>query len=99
MASPTIEYTLSAQEKSLAALKQNQAAVLEIVDTWAKAVEKSVEELPAIPVAASLPGLDEIVKTSFDYADKVLAAQRDFTTKLVAAAAPAIKTTPVAAAK
>lgn len=97
MSSPTIDYALSAQEKSLDALKQSQAAVVEIVDTWAKAVEKAVEELPAIPVAASLPTIDEIVKTSFDYADRLLGAQREFAQKLAAASAPAIKTTPVAA--
>lgn len=97
MTSPPIAYTLAAQEKSLEALKQSQAAVIDIVDTWAKAVEKAVDELPAIPVAASLPTIDEIVKTSFDYADKLLGAQREFAQKLADASAPAIKTTPVAA--
>jgi hypothetical protein len=95
MPSPTIEYTKNAQEKSLKALTESQAAVLDLVDTWAKAVEKSVQDLPALPVASSLPTAEEIISVQFDFAGKVLAAQRDFAEKLVKASAPAVKTTPV----
>ena len=65
------------------------------VETWAKAVEGSVQELPAIPVATALPSFEEIISVQFDFAGKVLAAQRDFAEKLVKASAPVIKTTPV----
>lgn len=94
-ASPAIEYAKTAQEKTLTAITQSQAAVLDVVDTWAKAVEGSVQDLPAIPVASSLPALDELVSLQFDFAGKILATQRDFAEKLVKASAPAIKTTPV----
>ena len=53
MPSPVIDYTKNAQSKTLDAITQSQAAVLDVVETWAKAVEGSVQELPAIPVAAS----------------------------------------------
>ncbi|MGE0027261.1 MAG: hypothetical protein AB7O78_03300 [Thermoleophilia bacterium] len=95
MPSPAIEYATTAQEKTLSAITQSQAAVIDAVDTWAKAVEGAVQDLPAIPVASSLPTAKEIVAVQFDFAGKVLAAQRDFAEKLVAATAPAIKTTPV----
>ena len=95
MPSPVIDYTKTAQDKTLEAIAQSQAAVLDVVETWAKAVEGTVQELPAVPVASSLPSLDELISVQFDYAGKVLAAQRDFTEKLVKAVAPAIKTTPV----
>jgi hypothetical protein len=95
MPSPVIDYTKSAQSKSLDAITQSQAAVLDIVENWAKAVEGSVQDLPAIPVASSLPSLEELLAVQFDFAGKVLAAQRDFAEKLVKASAPAIKTTPV----
>lgn len=95
MPSPVIDYTKSAQDKALSAITQSQAAVLDVVETWAKAVEGTVQDLPAIPVAASLPNLDELIAVQFDFAGRVLAAQRDFAQKLVKAAAPAIKTTPV----
>jgi hypothetical protein len=93
--SSAIKYAQDAQEKSLSALRQSQAAVLDIVETWAKAVENSAQDLPAIPVASALPTPEEIIKTSYDFAGKVLEAQRDFAQKLVTAAAPAIKTTKV----
>ena len=54
-----------------------------------------MQDLPAIPVASSLPSFEEIISVQFDFAGKVLAAQRDFAEKLVKATAPAIKTTPV----
>ena len=95
MPSPTIEYAQAAQDKTLSALRQSQTAVLDVVETWAKAVETSVQDLPAIPVASSLPSAEEIIKTSYDFAGKVLEAQRDFAQKLVSATAPAVKTTKV----
>lgn len=95
MPSPVIDYTKSAQDRTLSALTQGQAAVIDIVDTWAKAVEGTVQDLPAIPVASSLPKADEIIALQFDFAGKVLAAQREFAEKLVKASAPAVKTVPV----
>lgn len=92
MPSPAIEYTKATQDKTLDALRQSQTAVIDVVETWAKAVEKSVQDLPAIPVASSLPTPEEIIKTSYDFAGKVLDAQREFAQKLVSAAAPAVKT-------
>jgi len=95
MPSPTIEYAQTAQDKTLEAMRQSQAAVIDVVETWAKAVENTVQDLPAIPVASALPTAEEIIKTSYDFAGKMLSAQREFAEKLVAAAAPAVKTTPV----
>ncbi len=95
MPSPAIESTLAAQDKALSALRESQSAVVDIVESWAKAVENSVPDLPAMPVAGSLPTPEEIIKTSYDFAGKVLDAQREFAEKLLKAAAPAVKTTKV----
>lgn len=96
-ATPTIEYALASQDRVLAALRQSQSAVVDVVSTWAKAVENAAPDLPAIPVAASVPSLGEIISNSYDFAGKVLEAQRQFATELIAAGAPAVKTTPVEA--
>jgi hypothetical protein len=95
MPSPVIENTLAAQDKALSALRESQSADVDIVESWAKAVETSVPDLPAIPVAGSLPTPEELSKTSYDFAGKVLDAQREFAEKLLKAAAPAVKTTKV----
>jgi hypothetical protein len=97
MASPTIDYTIAAQDRTLGALKQSQSAVVEAVESWAKAVESATPDLPAIPVLAALPTPQEIIQTSFDFYGKVLSAQREFAQELVSAASPVIKTTPVEA--
>ena len=95
MPSPAIESTLTAQDKALTALRESQAAVVDVVETWAKAVENSVPDLTAIPFANSLPTAEEINKTSYDFAGQVLQAQREFAEKLLKAVAPAVKTTKV----
>lgn len=95
MPSSTIEYTQAAQERTLSALRQSQDALVEAVGSWAKAVEGAVPGIPPIPVAKGLPTIDELIKSNFDFAGKVLTAQREFVQSLVKAAAPAVKTAPV----
>ena len=91
MPNTTIEYTKAAQDKTLEAIKQGQSVIVEAVAAWAKAAEKSIPAIPAIPGAAELPSPEELVKTTFDFYGDVLAAQRKFATDLVAAAAPVLK--------
>jgi alpha-D-ribose 1-methylphosphonate 5-triphosphate synthase subunit PhnH len=94
-ATPTLEYAIASQERVLTALRQSQTAVVDVVGTWAKAVENATPDLPAIPVAAALPSLEELIANSYEFAGKMLEAQRQFASELVAAASPAVKTTPV----
>jgi hypothetical protein len=95
MPTPTTQYVAVAQERTLDALRQSQSAVVEAVESWAKAVVTAAPDLPAIPVPKGLPTAEEIVKTSFDFYGKVLSSQREFAQNLVKATAPAVKTTPV----
>lgn len=94
MAAPksTIDYARAAQEQTLAAIKQSQTVALDAVGAWAKVVEKSTAQLPALPTVEGLPAFEEIIAFNFDFAAELLATQRQFTEKLVAAAAPAVKT-------
>jgi hypothetical protein len=87
-----IEYAQAVQEQTLEAVRQSQAVVVEAVDSWAKAVEKTVPALPAVPAAQGLPSPEELVETSFAFYGKVLEAQHEFARNLVKAAAPALKT-------
>jgi len=88
-----LEYTTSAQERALEALRQSQIAVVEAIGVWAKAVETAAPNLPAVPAVKGLPSYDEIVETNFEFANKVLKAQHDFAKEAGKAAAPVIKTT------
>jgi hypothetical protein len=95
MAAPTLEYAIASQERVLTALQQSQSAVVDVVGTWAKAVENATPDMPAIPVAAALPSMEELIANTYGFAGKMIEAQRQFALDLVAAAGPAVKTTPV----
>ena len=89
----------TAQEQALKTIYETQHAVVEAVRTWADTVEKIVPAAPAVsvPFAEEIPTPLEIVHTSFDFAEQLLKAQREFTENVLAAAAPvAEKASPVA---
>jgi hypothetical protein len=88
MSTTVSEFAQNAQEQTLKSLQQTQKTVVEAVRTWATAVEKTLPETPALPFAEHFPSPAEIVKTSFDFAEKLLKLQREFAESLVAAAAP-----------
>ena len=90
MSTTASEFAQTAQEQTLSAIKQSQQAVVEAVRAWAQAVEKAVPETPALPFAIELPSPQQIVQTSFDFAEQLLKAQREFTENLLAAAAPVL---------
>jgi hypothetical protein len=91
--SPTpLDLAQTAQEQALAAIRSSQAIAVDTVGAWAKAVEKSKTQLPALPELPDLPTLEQIIASSFDFASELLDAQRQFTENLVAAVAPAAKT-------
>jgi hypothetical protein len=88
MSTNATEFAQNAQEQTLGTIRQSQQAVVEAVHAWAQAVEKAVPETPALPFANELPTPQEIVQTSFDFAEQLLKAQREFAENLIAAAAP-----------
>ena len=97
MPSSTLEYAIAAQERTLSALRQSQSAAIEAVENWAKAVDNAVPDRPAVPVLSGLPTAQELVKNSFDFAEQILGAQREFAADILKATAGLIKTTPVEA--
>ena len=90
MSQTASEFAQSIQEQTLTSIKQSQQAVVEAVHAWAQAVEKAVPESPSIPFASELPTPQQIVQTSFDFAEQLLKVQREFAESLLAAAAPVI---------
>ena len=86
------EYVQTAQEQTLKSIRETQQAVVEAVKTWAEAVESSVPEIPSHPLADELPSPNEIIQTSFEFAEQLLKAQRDFAESVLAASAPVLVT-------
>lgn len=91
MPATATEYAQTAQEQTLSAIRQSQEAIVEAVRNWANAVEKTLPETPSLPFAEELPTPQEIVQTSFGFAEQLLKAQRDFAESILAAAAPVLE--------
>jgi hypothetical protein len=91
---PTItEATVALQEQSLEAIKRTQDAYVDAVQTWAKTASGLLPEVPAVPFADEVPNPQVVLNLSFDYAEKLLGAQRQFAQNLLAATAPIVSKT------
>jgi hypothetical protein len=88
------EVARASEEQILATVRQSQEAVVEAVAAWAKAVESLIPSLPPVPGAEELPKPQAVIENAFDFAQKLLDAQRDFSRNLLAAAAPVIEKSP-----
>jgi hypothetical protein len=84
------EYVQSAQEQTLKTVRDGQQAIVEAVRAWADAVERIVPPTPALPFSEQLPSPQQVVETSFDFAEQLLKTQREFTENVLAAAAPVL---------
>ena len=81
----------TAQEQALKSIRETQQAIVEAVRTWADSIEKTTPASSALPFAEELPSPQEIVQTSFGFAEQLLKAQREFAENLITAAAPVIE--------
>lgn len=97
MAVDVKDLTSSAQDKFLSTLEYAQDAVLEGVKLWNGAVKSVVPDslFGAVPGAEYLPSPAAYVDLRFDFAEKLLAQQREFFTQLVAETAPAVPASPL----
>ena len=78
------------EDQVLETVRQSQDAVVKAVKTWAEAGKSMVPDLPPLPFADQLPNTVDIVENAFDFADKLLAGQRDFAAAILDAARPVI---------
>ena len=95
MPTTTTDYAQTAQETTLKTIRQGQQAIVEGVKAWANAFEKAIPATPALPYSDELPKADELVQSSFTFAEQLLKAQREFAENILDAAAPVLgKPTP-----
>ena len=89
--SPTaVADVAAAQDQFLEGIRQGQDALVEAVRVWAEAAAKTATLAPPLPEPSEdLPRPADLVAGSFDFAERMLAEQRTFAERLVAAAAPA----------
>jgi len=79
----------SVQEQYTEAVQQAQNAFTASVETWTKALKDVAGKAPFAGAAAEAPALDPsaVVDQVFDFAASLLAAQRDFTKRLLSTTA------------
>jgi hypothetical protein len=82
------DITESVQNQLLEALKQYQDLLLEAVRGAAETVEEIVPTRPELPFANQLPRPTELAGNVFDFAEKLLANQREFVTNVLDVAEP-----------
>jgi hypothetical protein len=78
------------QEELLNAIRNGQQAVVEMVKTWVETVKSATPKVPSLqlPLADRLPKPEEVVSGAYDFAEKLLASQREFAGELFKATAP-----------
>lgn len=94
MPTATTDFAQTAQETTLKTIRQSQQAIVEGVKTWANAFEKAIPEAPALPYSDELPKPQELVQSSFKFAEQLLKTQREFAENILNAAAPVLGKTP-----
>lgn len=74
----------SPQEQYLETLKKSQQAVLDAVEAWTKSAQSAFAAPAASPPGEVRP--DQVIDQVFDFAEQMLAVQRQFAKSLTAVA-------------
>ena len=79
-----------ASDEVLKVIRASQQTVVDVVRAWAGAVSPVLQSVPAVPFADQLPKLEDVVTGAYEFAEKFLASQRQFSEELLKAAAPLV---------
>jgi hypothetical protein len=82
--------TQELQEEFLKVIRTGQETAVEAVRTWVDTVKSVTPTVPSVrlPLAGRLPAPQDVVTGAYDFAEKLLASQRQFAEELVKATAP-----------
>jgi len=80
------------QEEFLNTIRKGQETWVEAIRTWVETVQSMAPSVPSmeVPLADKLPGPEEVVTGAYDFAEKLLASQRQFAEEWVKAMAPLV---------
>jgi len=78
------------EDQVLETVRQSQDAVVKPVRLWAEASKNLIPELPSLPFSDQIPTPAELVERYFQYADKLLGAQKEYIRAVLEAAAPVL---------
>lgn len=84
-----LELSNAAQEQILATIKQGQELALSGVELWATSIAPLAKGRQ-FAAAVETPAPKDVVANSFGFAEQLLASQKAFAEKVVAASAPVL---------
>jgi hypothetical protein len=85
------ESTTTVQDQVLDSVKQSQKAILELVESWSKTAQGATPAFPAAQLPDGVPQPAEVIANAYDFAEKLLHNQREFSEALVGAITPPAK--------
>ena len=93
--------TRELQNEVLNVVTKSQTAVVDVIQTWASAIQAITPDLPglSLPYADKLPRPEEFIASGYDFAEQLLASQRKFAEDVLQATAWALPTAEDAPAK
>lgn len=74
------------QGQVLETVRRSQEVTLDVIRSWADALQPLTAQLPALPAGVVSP--QEVVSGAYDFAQQLLATQRKFAEDVIHAAAP-----------
>jgi hypothetical protein len=80
---PTAADAAAAQAQLLESIRTSQQLVVEAVQAWTDAAARATPAVALPEPPADQPNPSQVVASSFDFAEKLLATQREFAEKLV----------------
>jgi hypothetical protein len=85
------------QEQLLGMIEQSQKLTVDSVSAWAKAAQPLAKAAPVTPAVPGVVSPRELIDNSYAFATKLLHAQHEYMSAVLAAAEPAVpKATPAA---
>ena len=77
------------QNEVLSTVRKSQEGVIDAIKTWVETVQSITLKVPAVdlPFADKLPKPQEVVASSYDFAEQLLSSQRKFADEVVKATA------------
>ena len=85
-----LETTQEIQDKLYAGIEVSQRATVDVVRSWAETVETLFAKLPELAFSDP-PKPSQALENAFGFTERVVAANRDFTTRLFEAVLPATR--------
>ncbi len=82
--------TQDLQDAFLSTVRQGQEIALDAIKTWVETVQSFTPAVPSIPLPLidRLPKPHQVVDSGYEFAEKLIASQRNFTVEALKAAAP-----------